>query len=59
MMRPAEIAVGFLGIFGSPVGFIMIIESPNAWQLKVVAMVSLCGLLWHSCQRFRAVGIIR
>jgi hypothetical protein len=57
-MKPIEIVFGFLGIFGAPAGAVLVLESPNVWQLKAVAIVSLCGLLWHSFQRFRAAGII-
>lgn len=50
---PAEIVAGYCAIVGSPCAALLIALSDDTWQMKVIALSSLAGLMLHTIRRLK------
>lgn len=50
---PAEIVAGYCAIIGAPFAAVLMLGSEDPWQLKVIGLSCLAGLLLHTIRRLK------
>lgn len=51
--NPAEIVAGWFGIIAAPTGAYMILQGPDAWQMKAIGCAALASLFYSSWMRLK------